>query len=80
MSLLSANEIYNFPMTNNKYTQNELDMIEAFLKNKGAKKLDTIDTEKFISNKSINSSLEDNEDPNEDIPEIDFDDSDGEYY
>jgi uracil phosphoribosyltransferase len=42
MTLLSANEIYNFLMANNKYTQNELDMIEAFLKNKGAKKITAI--------------------------------------
>lgn len=64
-------------MAKDTYTQNELDMIEAFLKNKGAKKLDTVDTEKYISNKSINDSS-DEDDDNEDIPELDFDD-DGEY-
>jgi hypothetical protein len=65
-------------MAKDTYTQNELDMIEAFLKTKGAKKIETIDNEKYISNKSINDSSIDDEDI-EDIPEINFDDYNEDY-
>lgn len=61
----------------NGYTQTELDMIEQFLKKNGAKKFDAVDPDKYSSGNSLSgSSYSEEKDEDDDIPEMNFNDSD----